>query len=105
MKYTGMPAGMWLLFGRSFRKQLSDVLGYDHKTAGNIMKKAKRRLRLEIAALAVVFALLAGWFAVAVVHQARSSAAKDVVATEVATGALEDYLNEMSDEVNNTEAQ
>ena len=45
MKYTGMPVGMWLLFGRSFRKQLSDVLGYDHKTAGNIMKKAKRRYR------------------------------------------------------------
>lgn len=45
MKYTGMPSGMWLLFGRSFRRQLSVVLGYDNKTAGSIMKKAKRRYR------------------------------------------------------------
>lgn len=44
MKYM-MPSGMWLLFGRSFRRELSDVLGYDNKTAGSIMKKAERKYR------------------------------------------------------------
>ncbi len=28
MKYRGMPLGMWLLFRRSFREKLVDVLGY-----------------------------------------------------------------------------
>lgn len=41
MKYAGMPFGMWLLFNRSFRKNLTDILGYDHKTAKNITNKAK----------------------------------------------------------------
>lgn len=29
MKYAGMPMGMWVLFSESFRKQLTDVFGYD----------------------------------------------------------------------------
>ena len=41
MKYAGMPFGMWLLFNRSFRKNLTDILGYDRKTAKNITNKAK----------------------------------------------------------------
>ena len=36
-----MPFGMWLLFNRSFRKNLTDILGYDRKTAKNITNKAK----------------------------------------------------------------
>ena len=45
MKYTGMPFGMWLLFGRSFRKNLTSVLEYDGKTAGIITEKAKGKYR------------------------------------------------------------
>ena len=45
MKYTGMPFGMWLLFGRSFRKNLTSVLEYDGKTAGIITAKAKGKYR------------------------------------------------------------
>lgn len=40
MKYAGMPMGMWLLFAGSFRRQLSQVLGYDPQTAKMISTKA-----------------------------------------------------------------
>jgi hypothetical protein len=36
MKYAGMPMGMWVLFGGSFRKHLSLVYGYDPETAKDI---------------------------------------------------------------------
>ena len=45
MKYAGMPGGMWLLFGGSFRRNLADVLKYDRDTAGTITGRAKRRYR------------------------------------------------------------
>ena len=41
MKYIGMPMGMWGLFAKSFRKQLTVVFGYDAHTAKTITKKAK----------------------------------------------------------------
>ena len=34
MKYAGMPLGMWLLFRRSFQKQLTDALGDRPKGSG-----------------------------------------------------------------------
>ena len=37
-----MPAGMWLLFAGSFRKQLIEKLGYDAIRAREITSKAKR---------------------------------------------------------------
>ena len=33
MKCAGMPWGMWLLFQRSFQRQLTDTLGIDRKAA------------------------------------------------------------------------
>ncbi len=33
MRWTGMPMAMWALFAKSFEKQLTEVLGYDAKTA------------------------------------------------------------------------
>ena len=33
MKYAGMPFGMWTLFAASFRRQLTEVFGYDAATA------------------------------------------------------------------------
>ena len=51
MKYAGMPAGMWLLFSGSFRKQLSAVLKYDARTAGEITAKAKKKYREIIASV------------------------------------------------------
>ena len=45
MRYTGMPAGMWILFGRSFQKQLSLVYGYDPETAAMITSNAKQKYR------------------------------------------------------------
>ncbi len=53
MKYTGMPRGMWLLFRRSFQRQLTDVLGIDRKTAAQITGKAKAKYREIIASLPV----------------------------------------------------
>ena len=48
MKYIGMPMGMWALFVGSFRKQLTDVLGYNTKTAKAITKEAKPKYRAII---------------------------------------------------------
>ncbi|GAB6958115.1 L-2-amino-thiazoline-4-carboxylic acid hydrolase [Ruminococcus champanellensis] len=45
MKYTGMPMGMWALFAGSFRKQLTEVFGYDADTARAITKQAKPKYR------------------------------------------------------------
>ena len=33
MKYMGMPLGMWALFAKSFRRQLTAVFGYDDAVA------------------------------------------------------------------------
>lgn len=51
MKYIGMPAGMWLLFGSSFQKNLSVVLGYDKVTAKDTAALAKRKYKEIIASL------------------------------------------------------
>ena len=45
MNTIGMPAGMWLLFAGSFRKQLIETLGYDAIRAREIASKAKRRYK------------------------------------------------------------
>ena len=45
MKYAGMPQGMWILFKRSFQKQLTDVFGYDKTTAGSVRKMQRRNTR------------------------------------------------------------
>ena len=51
MKTIGMPAGMWLLFAGSFRKQLIETLGYDAIRAREIASKAKRRYKRIIRGL------------------------------------------------------
>lgn len=51
MKYTGMPMGMWVLFTKSFRRQLTATLGYCTDTAGEITGKAKSKYREIIARL------------------------------------------------------
>ena len=45
MKYIGMPIGMWALFAHSFRKQLTEVFGYDTDTAKTITKKVKTKYK------------------------------------------------------------
>ena len=51
MKTIGMPAGMWLLFAGSFRKQLSETLGCDTLRAREITGKAKREYKRIIRGL------------------------------------------------------
>ncbi len=51
MKYFGMPMGMWLLFAGSFRRKLTEIFGYDAKTAKQITAKAKPRYKQIIAEL------------------------------------------------------
>ncbi|MGX8705302.1 MAG: hypothetical protein ACSW8J_01885 [bacterium] len=51
MKTIGMPAGMWLLFAGSFRKQLTETLGYDAVRAREITGKAKREYKRSIRGL------------------------------------------------------
>ncbi len=45
MKYSGMPMGMWVLFHKSFQKQLTGVFGYSAKEAKAIRKKAKPKYK------------------------------------------------------------
>lgn len=51
MNFIGMPAGMWLIFSDSFRKQLTSVLGYDTNTAKTITAKAKTKYKEIITGL------------------------------------------------------
>ena len=48
MRYLMMPAGMWALFAGSFRRNLTEVLGYDGPTAAQITKNAHRGYRALI---------------------------------------------------------
>lgn len=45
MKYCGMPFGMWMLFAKSFEKNLSDVFGIDPQKAKEIKKSAKPKYK------------------------------------------------------------
>ncbi len=45
MKYSGMPAGMWMLFRKSFQKALTGDLGYSLSDAKRITKVAKPKYR------------------------------------------------------------
>ena len=45
MRYSGMPAGMWFLFKKHFRKALVDDLGFDFSDAKRITKSAKTKYR------------------------------------------------------------
>ena len=45
MKQIGMPAGMWMLFARSFREKLISVLGYSSTEADRITAAAKQKYR------------------------------------------------------------
>ena len=45
MRYLGMPAGMWALFAGSFRRKLTEVLGYTPREAGTVTREARREYR------------------------------------------------------------
>jgi hypothetical protein len=51
MKYIGMPKGMWLLFHRSFRKEMVSVLGFSRQAAMETEKKALMKYKKIIAGL------------------------------------------------------
>ena len=51
MKYTGMPAGMWMLFRRSFREHLVSVLGFSKGEAKRVSEAARPKYRQIIAML------------------------------------------------------
>lgn len=51
MNYFGMPWALWKMFRGSFQKNLSTVLGYTHKDAANITKRALKTYQEIIAAL------------------------------------------------------
>ncbi len=45
MKYGGMPLGMWILFKRSFRDELVNVLKFSEAEADGVTKEAKKRYK------------------------------------------------------------
>ena len=51
MKYAGMPMGMWVLFGKSFRRNLTEVFGLDAGTAKRVTRAAKKKYRAILADL------------------------------------------------------
>ncbi len=51
MRYAGMPAGMWALFRRSFKRELRDTLGYGAASARSITRAAHARYKQIIAGL------------------------------------------------------
>lgn len=51
MKYFGMPLGMWLLFQKSFQKNMVVVLGFDKRAAAEITARARPRYKEIIARL------------------------------------------------------
>ncbi|MBR1758503.1 MAG: L-2-amino-thiazoline-4-carboxylic acid hydrolase [Lachnospiraceae bacterium] len=51
MKYVGMPLGMWLLFRKSFRGNLVNVLGLSNEEAKRITKAAKPEYKRIIESL------------------------------------------------------
>lgn len=51
MKYTGMPMGMWALFGKSFERNLMTEFGLDRDTAKAVAAKAKYQYKKIIMGL------------------------------------------------------
>ena len=45
MKYIGMPFAVWLLFGKSFERNLSVVFCLSPSTAKSVMRQAKRKYK------------------------------------------------------------
>lgn len=45
MNYLGLPAGMWMLFRRSFQRNLTEVLNIDRPAASRITNCAKEKYR------------------------------------------------------------
>lgn len=45
MRYAGMPMGMWIVFGKNFRKNLTEVLNYDESEGRKITVSAKKSTR------------------------------------------------------------
>lgn len=49
MQYFGMPMAMWMLYHKSFQRQLVAVLNFDRRTAETIIRNAKPKYREIIA--------------------------------------------------------
>ena len=37
MKYAGMPMGMWMIFHKSFQRNLTEVLKYDEEDSRKLL--------------------------------------------------------------------
>lgn len=48
MKYVGMPMAMWIIFSKSFKRNLTDVLKYDEQESRRITAEAKKKYRAVI---------------------------------------------------------
>ena len=48
MKYAGMPMAMWIIFSKSFKRNLTDVLKYDEQESRRITAEAKKKYRAVI---------------------------------------------------------
>ena len=60
-----------------------------------IMRREKRVRRVEATLLVVILAALIGWFGFAVYRQVQSNKETVYQTTEVRTGAIDDYMEEL----------
>ena len=45
MKYAGMPMGMWVIFNKNFRRNLTEILKFDEKESKKITSSAKKKYK------------------------------------------------------------
>lgn len=45
MKYAGLPMAMWVVFHKSFQRNLTEILKYDGQESKKITASAKRKYR------------------------------------------------------------
>ena len=83
-------------------QQKVDYYKEQKRNRQQIMKKEKMTRRLEIAVGVIVLAALVVWFGFMVAQNRTAAVGENVNVTELSLGAVDKYLNELSESVNGT---
>ncbi len=83
-------------------QQKVDYYKEQKRNRRQIMKKEKMTRRIEIAIGVIVLAALVVWFGFMVAQNRTAAGGENVNVTEFSLGAVDKYLNELSESVNGT---
>ncbi len=83
-------------------QQKVDYYKEQKRNRRQIMKKEKMTRRLEIAIGVIVLAALVAWFGFMVAQNRNAAGGENVNVTELSLGAVDKYLNELSESVNSS---